>query len=321
MDDTLVRLRPAGRVDVHHHFNASGGVGGRLDWTPERAVEEMDAAGVGFAVGWPGPVYAADVCAARARAKLLNEFGAGIVRRWPERFGLFATLPPLEDTDGALAEIADALDRLKADGIGLITQYGDRWLGDPLFRPVFEELNRRAAVVFVHPQSAQGGCACEGYQSDPITAAWLEYPFNTARTILSMMTAGVIRAYPHIRFIFCHGGGAFTSLIGRIEGFRGWVDIGPETMDRLFPQGVLGEFRQLHFEIAQACAPQNMVLLRSLVPDSQILFGTDYDRFPLTHTVQQFEALDLPVSTRSAIEGGNARRLFARAGAAGPIAS
>lgn len=300
-------------VDVHHHFNAPGGRNGRPGWSPSATVEAMDEAGVAAAVGWPGPVVADDT-SARSRARFLNDFGAGITRTHPTRFGLFASLPPLHDTPGALAEIAYAYDELKADGIGLLTHYGDRWLGDPAFVPVFEELDRRAAVVFVHPTSLNESCSCGalGYQSAGVSQAWLEYPFNTARTILHLMVAGTFRRFPSIRFIFCHGGGAFTALLSRLTGFDGWFEIGPEKLQAMFPRGIEAEFRQLHFECAQAYAPQNMALLRSLVPDSQILFGTDHDRFPLAHSVRQFDRLGLPAETRAAIAHGNARRLFTR---------
>lgn len=311
-------MSTAVRVDVHHHFNAPGGRGGQPAWSPQKAVEEMDGAGIAVAIGWPGPVVADNVAAGRDRARSINEFGARIANTNPTRFGLFASPPPLTDVDGALNEIAYAMDVLHADGIGLITHYDDRWLGDPAFTPVFAELNRRAAVVFVHPQGTQGGsvgacnCGMLGYQTPSMTAAWLEYPFNTARSILNLMATGTLRAYPDIRFIFCHGGGAFTSLLSRITGFSGWFAIGADKLNEMFPEGVEAEYKRLFFECAQAYAAQNMALLRSLVPDSHILFGTDYDRFPLSHSVEQFTRLALSPEVRTAIECGNARRLFPR---------
>ena len=143
---TTCRIPPV-FIDVHHHFNAPGGRSGQAGWSPQSTLVEMDAAGVEVAIGWPGPVVADDAMSARARARFLNDFGAGIVCRHPHLFGLFASLPPLADSEGALQEIKHALDELGADGIGLVTHYGERWLGDPSFKPVLAELNRRAAVV------------------------------------------------------------------------------------------------------------------------------------------------------------------------------
>lgn len=307
-------LAGAGFIDVHHHFNAPGGRGGQAGWSPGKAVEDMEKAGVSLAIGWPGPVGGSDTEGARHRARFLNDFGADVVRRHPSRFGLFASLPPLHDTEGALAEIDHAFGTLKAEGVGIVTHYGERFLGHADFRPVWEELDRRGALVFVHPMGPGGSCSCgqQGYQSGDMSDAWLEYPFNTARTILSLIATGTRRAYPRIRFIFCHGGGALTPLIGRIEGFTGWFDMGPSTLRAMFPEGLTAEFQQLHFECAQALAPEYMTMLRSLVPDTQILFGTDYDRFPLTHSVERLESLQLPPETRQAIAWGNAQRLLKR---------
>ena len=274
----------------------------------------MDRAGVTAAVAWPGPVVAHGREAALKRARFLNDFGAQIVRTYPTRFGLFATMPPLHDVEGVLHEIRRAFEELDADGIGLVTHYGDAWLGDAAFAPVFEELDRRGAVVFVHPTALDGTCACGalGYQAGHVSQAWLEYPFNTARTILSLMVAGTFDRFPNIRFIFCHGGGAFTALLSRLTGFGGWFEIGQEKLEAMFPGGMEAQFRKLHFECAQAFAPQNMALLRSLVPDSQILFGTDFDRFAMSHSVEQFAGLDLPEASRQAIACGNGGRLFTR---------
>src|SRR5262245_30840335 len=83
-------------------------------------------------------------------ARTCNDFGAEIVRDYKGRFGLFATLSML-DIDATLKEIEYVFDTLHADGVGLQTNYGDKWLGNPLYKPVFEELNRRKAVVYVHP--------------------------------------------------------------------------------------------------------------------------------------------------------------------------
>ena len=272
----------------------------------------MDETGIAKAIGWPGPVVADSRAAARERARFLNEFGAAIVRRHPDRFGLFASIPPLGDVDGALAEIDYAMDVLHADGIGMVTHYGESWLGDAAFMPVFQELDRRHAVVYVHPQGANGECGCgmQGYQTPPMSAAWLEYPFNTARCILNLMGTGTLRRFPKIRFIFCHGGGAFTPLIGRLNGFSGWFDMGNDKLAEIFPEGIDAEFQRLYFECAQAYSPESMALLLSRIPSSQLLFGSDYDRFSLRHSVEELGRLDLSTDIRAALEYGNAQRLF-----------
>ena len=142
---------------------------------------------------------------------------------------------------------------LKADGIGLATEYGPLWLGDPKFEPVFQELNRRKAVVYVHP--AEAPCCTPQtltYEKPPMSTAWMEFPTNTARTILSLWDNQTQRRLPDVRFIFSHGGGLTPLLLGRIAGFDDWRSVGPERMKQLFPDGVYAEYAKFYFECAQA---------------------------------------------------------------------
>ena len=178
----------------------------------------------------------------------------------PGRFGLFASLP-LPHVDLALAEIAYAYDVLRADGIGVSTNEGDIWLGDERNWPMFAELNRRKAVVFVHP-AATSNCSAvsRAYGGELISSPWLEFPMNTARAILGLLAKGVTRKYPDIRFIFSHGGGAMPFLLGRIAGFTGWRTVGGETLRELFPDGIYAEFGKLYFDCAQALAPETLQL-------------------------------------------------------------
>jgi predicted TIM-barrel fold metal-dependent hydrolase len=308
------RTTQTGRIDVHHHIQPPGtGAAGGPEWTPRIAVEEMDRNGIATGIGYPGPIAASlDPERARRQAREWNEFGARIAAEHPGRFGLFASLP-MHDPDGALAEIPYALDSLKADGFGMATSYGAAWLGDATFKPIFEELHRRRAVVFVHPNDAP--CCTPAtltYEKPGISGAWLEWPMNTARTIFSLIESGRLREYPRIRFIFCHSGGVMPLLIKRVEGFTAWNAVGPERLQAMFPNGLEAEFRTLYFEGAQGFDRVNYDAITRLVPTSHILFGTDYNRFPIGHTVRIFEALRLPASVKRAIERGNAEALLPR---------
>jgi len=297
-----------GLIDVHHHIGPPPGTGRGVaeSWTPEKAVVEMDRNGVATGIGFPGPVQNA------ATARQVNDFGTQLARDYPGRFGLFAALP-LADIDGSLKEIEYSADVLKADGFGITTQYGDLWLGDPKLRPIWEELNRRNAVVYVHPSDAP--CCTPNtltYEKQGISGPWIEWPMNTARTILSLMTNGVTVQLPRIRFIFSHGGGVMPLLIHRIAGFDDWNAVGPERLKTLFPDGIEAEFRKLYFEGAQAYSAVNMDALMKLVPASHILFGTDYDRFPIAHSIRLFNSMKLSENVRRRIERDNAEMLLPR---------
>ena len=303
-------------IDVHHHILPPGAppplvklAGG---WSPETDLAGMDAAGVATAMALPGLLLGPDLQTNRRLAREWNEFGAALGREHRGRFGLFACLP-MTDTEGAVAEIDHALDQLHADGFGIATNYGEAWLGDPRFTPVLEHLNARRAVVFVHPVDAP--CCTPAkttYGVEGMDGSWMEWPMNTARTIFSLLASGTTRRLPNIRFIFAHGGGVMPLLAPRVAALAYWKHVGPERLRELFPDGIEAEFARLHFECAQACAPANMAALRSLVPDSQILFGSDTPFFSAPYAAGKFRALNLPAATLRAIARGNAQGLLPR---------
>ena len=226
-DESARRPVGGGLIDVHHHFNPGGKDNEGKLWSVDMALDAMDASGIAAAVASLGPVNDVGSDGRNARIRASNEWGARACGDHPGRFGLFASLP-LPDVDLALAEIAYAYDVLRVDGIGLSTSEGDTWLSDERYAPVLAELDRRKAVVFVHP-APTSLCRALGhaYGGDMIAPAWLEFPVNTARLILGFLVKGVTRTCPGIRFIFAHGGGLAPLLLGRVTGFSGWQTVGP----------------------------------------------------------------------------------------------
>lgn len=304
-----------GRFDIHYHVvmpgsDLSGVTGGPAAWTPQRAIEELDRNGVatGFvssAAGW----RRTDAAAARKSARAWNDYVARLTREHPGRFGLLAALP-LPDIDGSLEEIEYAIGTLRADGLGLQTSYGDLWLGDPQFTPLYEELERRRAVVYVHPTDAPCSTGLS-YMSAPVFGSWIEWPMNSARTMFSLLLNRIPRRFPNIRFIFAHGGGTMPLLVGRIQGMaqNSRPDF-PEKVREVFPDGVAAEYRKFYFDTAQGFAAVNFAAMRALVPDSHILFGSDYPFFPISASVDGLAKLDLPPALLRAIEHGNAEALL-----------
>jgi predicted TIM-barrel fold metal-dependent hydrolase len=306
-----------GRIDVHNHMlppfyqkirkaEAPGMSNSRSaamrDWTPALAVEALDKNGIALAmtslavggVSFNGP-------GARALARDGNEYGARMVSDYPGRFGLFAALP-LPDQDASLQEISYAYDTLQADGIALLTDYGDKWPGDPLYAPIFEELNRRNAVVFVHPTVPT---CCAGLVPG-VSPSTTEYLFDTTRAITSFLVNGTFTRFPAIRFIFCHSGGTAPVLANRINTLL------PKEISDKMPNGVLGEFQKLYYDVANATSPSPLAALTNLVPSSQILFGSDFPFVAIEATTGPLEQAALAPSQSEAINRKNAERLFPR---------
>ncbi|HUA02620.1 MAG TPA: amidohydrolase family protein [Solirubrobacteraceae bacterium] len=294
-----------GWIDVHHHVLPPRFVAEQrdeilyfardatvLDWTPGRALEQLDQFGIDTAyvsLGVPG-----------AREPLLardgNEYSADLMREHPGRFGVFASLP-LPDLDASLNELEYAFDQLGADGIGLLSNYDGRHLGDPLFAPLLEELDRRGAVVHVHPiapPSCRG--ALPGYP-DP----FLEFPFDTTRVVTSLLYAGAFTRWPRISFIFSHGGGAVPMLAQRVVALAQMTESVPDA---------LGQLSKIHADAVTTTSPPAFAAASSLLGDDRILFGSDYPYVPIAVTAEGLRALDLHPAALEAIGRGNAAALL-----------
>jgi predicted TIM-barrel fold metal-dependent hydrolase len=202
-----------------------------------------------------------------ALARECNEYAARIVSDYPGRFGFFAAIP-LTDTDSALREIEYAMDVLGADGVGLLTSYGNRWLGDPSFFPVMEELDRRGTVASTHPTTPN---CCVNIQPE-LHPSIIEFGTDTTRAIASLLVNGGAQKFRNIRWIFSHAGGTMPFLIERF--LR--LPIFDAKLKDQFPEGVREELRRFYYDTAQVSHTAAMSALTSLVETSQILFGTDF---------------------------------------------
>ncbi len=310
-------------VDTHHHFyppayqkawsewedrHAIPHLGVQLAWTRDTAFAAMEGAGITTGVlslpSTPGVWFDGGAEAAHAMARLCCEFGADMVRDRPGRYGLFAPLSML-DVDTTLKEIEYAFDTLKADGINLQSNYGDKWLGHPFYKPILEELNRRKAVVFVHPLVAS---CCDAHLSVGAFAAVIEVPHDTTRTVVSLLLSGTLARLRDIKWLFSHGGGTIPFLAGRIEAFYDQKARGP---NGFAPDGIEAEFRRLHYDTANATHPAAMAALQKLVPMSQITYGTDYPYFSLEQ-IAALRRLGLAAADLQAIASGNIARLIPR---------
>jgi predicted TIM-barrel fold metal-dependent hydrolase len=301
------------RIDVHHHYTSPALLAmmrGRRTrqsfneaWTVGGSLGAMDQGGVKTAVvstSDPG-VFFGDYDAARALSRDCNEFQAKLMADHPGRFGMFVTVP-LPDIDNALAEIAYGLDTLHAHGVGLMTSYVGKYLGDPAFAPVMDELNRRKAVVFVHPLSS----ACCTNVLPGVADQLIEYNTDTSRTVASLIFSGTTARCPDIRFIFSHGGGTVPYLVARFQRiFSGRADL-----VKLMPEGVVAQIQRLYFDTAQAFNVYDMAAMTKLMPDGHIVYGSDYPAADPVDTSKGLATLGLAPALERAIGRDNALALM-----------
>jgi len=210
---------------------------------------------------------------------------------------------PMPDVEGTLAEIAYALDTLKADGIQFMTSYGERYPGHPDFVPVMHELNRRNALVFVHPLAP----VCCAPSLSWIPAALFEFTQDTNRCVFSLLFTGTFARFPDIRFIFCHSGAAVPVLAGRAT----VMGLGREFVEKM-PNGIDHELRKLHYDVALQANRPALAALFAYVPTTQVLLGSDYPFGTSADGISGLEQHGLNRGDLEAIYSGNAERLLPR---------
>jgi predicted TIM-barrel fold metal-dependent hydrolase len=303
------------RIDVHHHPTPTAAIAnGRRavppnmkDWTAAMSLEDMDKNDVQTSIlslNHPIIVWPSDQTAAIKQAREWNEFMTKQAKDHPGRFGVFAAVPIL-DIEGSLREAEYALDHLKADGLVLMTNMGDKWLGDPHYFPLFEELNRRQALVYTHPISAD---CMQSVLSPDVDDSVIEFTADTSRAIARLLFSGAAHRFPNIRFIFSHAGGTMPFILERYTRHA----LSDATLTARVPDGVLAYLKRFYYDTAQASHPFAMASITQFVAISQFLFGTDFPFRNSEDHVQGLKACGFSQADLFAIECGNARRLLPR---------
>ena len=303
-----------GRIDTHQHIvppryrrwllDKGLTAGGRAipEWSAESALELMGDNRIDTAivsVSTPGVEPAVDLDGGRSLARELNEFTAGVVADRPGRFGFFATLT-LPDVDGALREAAYALDELGADGVVLLANSRGVYLGDPAFDPLLEELNRRGAVVFVHPSHLP---------ADPVPGLppyAVDFLLDTTRAALNLAHSGSMDRYPNLKIILSHAGGFLPYAAQRAANVAS-------------PQGEgndddgLRIMRKFYFDTALSSSPYALPSLLAFADPTHITFGSDWPYAPAARSIRFTRSLDdYRDIDHAAINRGNAEALFPR---------
>ena len=304
------------RIDVHHHlispawkkqltkWNAIKPIQGyetHQSYDPDKDIAAMDKDGVQksfLSVTTPG-MWFGDIDETRRVVREQNEYGAMLVQKYKGRFGHFATVP-LPDVDAALKEIEHAYNALKVDGISFVTSYNDRWLGDKTFAPMWEELERRKAVVYTHATAP--GCCYYGNFVEAIGGPIpLEFNSDLARTIASVISSGVAAKTPNVTYIWSHGGGSIWA-----QRYISAQDLANPTD----PKSKMYHLRRFFYDTAAANDSLHIGILKLAVPTSQILFGTDYPWGNAGNIAAGLQKANLSPAELRAIDRENALKIW-----------
>jgi len=335
---------------IHEHrrdqMKVGPGINQIFEWTPQMSLERMDANGVAtsiLSISTPG-TYFGRLEEDRRLTRQVNEYSAKLSRDYPGRFGFFAALS-LPDVDGSLKEIEYAFDTLKADGVGLMTSYGELPLGEKQFAPVFDELNRRKAIVFIH-RTVNSCCMNLRDGNDK------EFIIDDLRAVNSLLTGGTLARCPDIRFIHAHGDKTIPWVAHHIGGGGGGGrgegaeaartggngarvgDEGPRAGNAAgataaaagrgggrgnppyAPQGVLHELQKIYVDTA-GNSVDTMDDLREIgMLQTQVMFGTDHpygaggNDNAIAGNLRRLMTFKLSQAELNAIGRENALRLF-----------
>jgi len=305
------------RIDMHHHFqlpDAGRGRGGGQSWSPSLALEVMDKHGIETTIlSRPGGEAYDKTEKGATFARRVNEYAAKVVSDNPKRFGFFAVIP-FPDTDASLKELEYAYGTLKADGVSLMSSIGEKWPGDPAFNAVWQEMNRRKVIMFMHPLVP---ACCRALI--PGGEGSVERDFDTTRAVTNLLYSGTLSQFPDIRYVINHSGATVPVLAGRIKDrVPGFSTYGGKPLpnkegktDKI-PNGVFYELKKLYYECAHAAYPAAMAALLAFAPTSQLLFGTDWPAEPMESTLDELPESHLSPDVLKAMYRGNAERLFPR---------
>lgn len=324
----------SGRIDVHQHFlptfyldalkqaglSPPDGMPITPEWSETKALAMLNKLGIRTAflsISSPGVHFGSDDLA-RSLARRANEEAARITKAYPGRFGFFA-VTPLPDVDGALEEIRYAFDALGADGVVFESNFNGTYLGDSLLTPVYEELNKRRAVLFLHPTAPHCQCSAltsAGERPCDIALGYpmplIEFIFETTRTITQMILSGTLARYPNLRLIVPHAGAALPVVASRIELLMNAGS--PVSKDA--PQDIRGVLRGLHYDLAGAPVPEALSVLLQIADPKKLHYGSDWPFTPIEACEQLLEKLNetqlLSDEVREAAMTGNAYSLFSQ---------
>jgi predicted TIM-barrel fold metal-dependent hydrolase len=260
-------------IDVHGHFvppkhrlsRSPGTEGDNWTFSPETNIAYMDRTGVTAQI-----VSNCNQLADVEKIIASNTYGASLVEAYPKRFGFLAQLP-MTDPAHAVAEIRRGIDELGAEGFAVLSNRGGIYLGDPRYEPVWNELDRVEATLFIHPTT-------RGFDTTRLgrNGGLIEAPFDTARTVVDMLYAGVFRRYPRFKIILAHGGGALPALAGRLTSMGPYPrnrTVNPNKITEAEMQDTLARF---YYDTGLAGTAHSVDPVLAVTTPDHVLYGADF---------------------------------------------
>lgn len=334
---------PLAKIDLHSHYLPSfyrealyaagidhpDGMPGVPQWSEEAHLDlhkELNVKKSILTVSSPGThLIPGKDAEARDLARRVNEFAADLKRRRPDDFGFFASLP-LPDVDGALAEIEHASDHLNADGFVIMSNSHGHYPGDKIFEPIFDELNRRKAILFIHPTTpcTKGATPDQCTRAAPLAHTFprstFEFFFDTARVYTNLFLSGTVKRCPDITFVMTHAGGCLPPLVDRIGVVAGLLKL--PHLDSSLNGAYLRErlnSEQFFYDTAGWVFPNQIKGLLAYLNDEtkgkRMVYGSDWPWTPsggvkaLSEDHEKYVSDFFP-GEEDALGSGNAQRLL-----------
>ncbi len=266
-------------------------------WSEKNTLKFLDRFKIETAlisISSPGVYFGNKLYAAKL-ARICNNSAHNLIRKYPKRFGAFASLP-LPDVEASIEELEYALDSLHLDGVSLLSNINGIYLGDPTHDDLFLELNQRKTIVFIHPNHPPNGSL---RTKNP--KSMLEFEFDTTRTVNNLIQNEVFNKFPNVKFIIAHAGGTVPYLHWKIS--RGEVKI-------------IEELKNLYYDLALSANPAVFSCLKEFLTSSHMLYGSDYPFLPealiheLIQNLSRYRGFTLKVKAK--IINKNAIELFPR---------
>ncbi|KAH7137419.1 aminocarboxymuconate-semialdehyde decarboxylase [Dactylonectria estremocensis] len=329
-------MSPCAKIDTHCHFlppeyrdalaknghTNPDGMPAIPEWSVEGHLKMMKLVNVTksyLSISTPGTdLVAGDNALARKLTRHVNDYAGELKKNDPQHFGFFASLA-LQDFEGSLLEIPHVFKNLNADGVTVMTNLHGSYLGHKDFDPIFNELNRRHAIVFIHPTTP---CLSSGTHATPIAHVprpMFEFLFDTARAVINLFLSGTVSRCPNITWLVPHCGGAFPPLINRFASIAPIVGL-TGADPNLNPKWVKEQLNnRFYFDTAGFAFPEMIKGLLEYVTVDRILFGSDfpYTNLKYVETLSEQHDQHLPhvfpeEEDREKVNLKNAVQLFAR---------